>query len=123
MKLTPTEEQLMNYIWKTDKAFMKDILEAYPSPKPAVTTVATLLKRLQEKGVVAYRLYGNSREYYPLLHKRDYFSNKIKNMVSQFFDNSPHQFASFFTKENDMNQHELEDLRNLIDQLIKEKKK
>jgi len=49
---------------------MKDLLDAYPEPKPATTTVATLLKRMADKGFIAYKLYGNSREYYPLVKKR-----------------------------------------------------
>ena len=41
MALSKTEEQLMQYLWKLEKAFMKDLLEAYPDPKPATTTIAT----------------------------------------------------------------------------------
>ena len=46
MQLSKTEEDLMNYLWKLEKAFMKDLLDAYPEPKPATTTIATLLKRM-----------------------------------------------------------------------------
>lgn len=53
MRLSTSEEQLMNYLWKLGKAFMKDLLQAYPDPKPAPTTVATLLKRMIDKKVVA----------------------------------------------------------------------
>jgi len=60
MNLTNAEEKLMNLIWEKGNAFMKDILDAYPEPKPATTTVATMLKRLQEKGVLSFKLYGNS---------------------------------------------------------------
>jgi predicted transcriptional regulator len=52
-----------------EKIFMKDILDAYPEPKPAATTIATLLKRMQNKELVGYKLYGNSREYYPKIEK------------------------------------------------------
>src|SRR5690606_4421009 len=114
MKLTPTEEQLMNYIWKAEKVFMKDILESYPSPKPAVTTVPTLLKRLQDKGIVDLLFYGHSREYLPLLQNRYYLCSKLKNIVSQLFDNSYHQHATSFTNENDLPPHELEHLMYLI---------
>ena len=74
MQLTKTEEDLMNHLWVLEKAFMKDLLDAYPYPKPATTTIATLLKRMTDKGFVGYNLYGNSREYYPLVKKKDYFS-------------------------------------------------
>jgi hypothetical protein len=39
---------------------MKDLLEAYPKPKPATTTIATLLKRMIDKQF-AYNEFGNSR--------------------------------------------------------------
>jgi len=42
MKLSKTEEELMQHIWRLETAFMKDILEAYEAPKPATTTIATL---------------------------------------------------------------------------------
>ena len=102
MQLTKTEEQLMQHLWKLEKAFMKDLLEIYPEPKPATTTVATLLKRMIDKGFVAYKLYGKSREYYPLVKKKDYFSKHVNGLIKTFFNDSASQFASFFTKETDL---------------------
>ncbi len=121
MQLSKTEEDLMNYLWKLEKAFMKDLLDAYPEPKPATTTVATLLKRMAGKGYVAYNLYGNSREYYPLVKKKDYFSKHVNGLIKNFFNDSASQFASFFTKETNLTKEELEDLRKLIDSEIKNK--
>ena len=86
MQLSKTEEQLMQYLWKLNKAFMKDILEAYPEPKPATTTIATLLKRMIGKGFVAYKTYGKSREYYPLVKKEDYFSKHVNGLIKTFFN-------------------------------------
>ena len=77
MSLSNSEEQLMEYLWQLEKAFMKDLLEAYPKPKPATTTVATLLKRMIDKEFVSYKEFGNSREYYPLVKKTDYFSKHV----------------------------------------------
>ena len=71
MKLSKTEEQLMELIWKHERVFLKDLLDSFDDPKPAITTIATLLKRMQDKGFVGYKLYGNSREYYPLVEMLD----------------------------------------------------
>ncbi len=120
MQLSKTEEQLMQHIWKLEKAFMKDILNAYPNPKPATTTIATLLKRMHDKGFVGYNLYGKSREYYPLVKKKDYFSKHVNGLIKHFFNDSASQFASFFTKEN-LSKKELEQLRTLIDSELKKK--
>jgi predicted transcriptional regulator len=121
MQLSKSEEQLMQYLWKLEKAFMKDLLYAYAEPKPATTTVATLLKRMIDKNFVAYNLNGKSREYYPLVKKKDYFSKHVNGLIKNFFNDSATQFASFFTKETDLTKEELEDLKTLIDNEIKKK--
>ncbi|GAA0738901.1 MULTISPECIES: BlaI/MecI/CopY family transcriptional regulator [Flavobacteriaceae] len=121
MSLSKTEEDLMNHLWKLEKAFMKDLLDAYPEPKPATTTVATLLKRMIDKGFVDYKLYGKSREYFPLVKKKDYFSKHVNGLIKNFFNDSASQFASFFTKETNLSKKELEDLKALIDSEIKKK--
>ena len=121
MQLTKTEEDLMNYLWKLEKAFMTDLLEAYPEHKPANTTVATLLKRMTDKGFIAYNLFGNSREYYPLVKKKDYFSKHVNGLIKNFFNDSSSQFASFFTKETNLSKQELQELRAIIDTEIKNK--
>ncbi|WP_125723162.1 BlaI/MecI/CopY family transcriptional regulator [Flavobacterium ustbae] len=123
MQLSNAEEQLMEHLWKLEKAFMKDLLEAYPEPRPATTTVATLLKRMIDKKFVAYNEFGNSREYYPLVKKTDYFSKHVKGLISNFFNNSASQFASFFTTETNLSASELEDLKKIIDSEIQKKKK
>lgn len=121
MALSNSEEQLMQLLWKQKKAFMKDLINAYPEPKPAPTTVATLLKRMQEKNFVDYNKKGRSREYFPLVKKKDYFSKQVNGMIKNFFNDSASQFASFFTQETDLSKAELEDLKKIIDQQLKEK--
>jgi BlaI family transcriptional regulator, penicillinase repressor len=123
MQLSKSEEQLMEFIWKNEKAFMKDLIESYSEPKPATTTISTLLKRMQEKGFVAFKLFGNSREYYPLVDKTEYFSKHVKGMIKNYFDDSAMQFASFFTKSTNLTAEELEDLKRIVDQEINRKKK
>ena len=123
MQLSKSEEQLMELIWKQEKVFMKELIENYPHPKPATTTIATLLKRIQDKGFVGYTLFGNSRQYYPLVKKSDYFSKHVRAIIKNYFDNSPIQFASFFTTSTNLTTSELEDLKKIVDQEIKRKRK
>ena len=123
MQLSNSEEQLMQHLWKLEKAFMKDLLECYPEPKPATTTVATLLKRMIDKKFITYTEIGNSREYYPLVKKTDYFSKHVNGLIKNFFNNSASQFASFFTTETDLTTSELEELQKIIGKEIQKKKK
>jgi len=123
IELTKAEEQVMQYLWNIEKGFLKDIVEKYPDPKPAYTTVSTVVRVLVKKGAIAYNTYGKINEYYPVIKKTDYTKRFMKTMVKNFFNNSQQQFASFFTKESDLSVSELEELKKLIDQKIIEQKK
>lgn len=122
MKLTAAEEVLMHHLWESGKAFMKDLLDAYDEPKPATTTVATLLKRLIDKGAISYREYGNSREYYPLIARDAYSRTQVSGLIRNFFNNSSAQFASFFASETDLSADELETLKAIVEQEIQKRK-
>lgn len=122
MKLTDAEEQLMDLIWENETIYMKDIIDSYPEPKPAPTTIATLLKRMQNKGFVGYNLMGNSRQYFALEKKSDYFSKHVNGLIKNFFGSSAMQFASFFTKETNLSTKELEALKEIVENEINRKK-
>jgi len=122
-KLTKTEETIMKHLWKLEKAFMKDLVEEFPQPRPAYTTIATVLTRMIEKGYVGYKQYGKVREYYPSLKKADYFAKHLNGIVKDFFNNSTSQFASFFTIKSDLSLEELEALKKLVETQIQKKKK
>lgn len=123
MELTKAEEQVMRYLWILEKAYLKNILDEFPDPKPATTTIATLLKRVIDKGYVGYNQHGSNREYYPLIKKTDYFSKQVNLMIKDYFNNSAAQFASFFTNETKLNLTDLEEIKRLVDQKIKNQKK
>ena len=123
-RLTKAEEQLMKYLWRLEKVYMKDLIDQFPDPKPAYTTVATILSNMVKKGFVGYTQHGNVREYYPLIQKSNYFSEHINEIIENFYSNSATQFASFFTRDSNLSVKELEELRNMVDQeIIKQKKK
>lgn len=113
----------MELIWSNQPLFMKDLLEVHPEPKPASSTVATLLKRMQQKGYVGFKLFGNSRQYHALIEKPDYFSGQVKTIIKDFFSDSPLQFASFFTKKTDLTTSELEEIKKLVESEIERRKK
>jgi BlaI family penicillinase repressor len=119
MHLTQAEEQVMKHLWKLERAYMKNILEEFPDPRPATTTIAILLRRMIDKGAVGFNQHGNNREYYPLVKKNQYFSSHINTIVKDFFNDSASQFASFFTKESDLSIAEMEELKGILEDKIK----
>ncbi|MCD6090274.1 MAG: BlaI/MecI/CopY family transcriptional regulator [Bacteroidales bacterium] len=120
--LSRSEEQLMGYLWKHKKAFLKDLILSHPKPQPAKTTVATLLKRLQIKGFVNYQIFGNSRQYFALIEKEDYFSIRFKEIISHHFNNSIPEFTSFITQTLKLDRLELDALKKTIDKEVTTKR-
>ena len=121
-ELTKAEEQVMRYLWEMKKGFLKDIVEKFPEPRPAYTTVSTVTGVLVRKGFIGFRSYGKIREYYPLVAKTDYFNNRLKSLVNNFFNGSAPQFAMFFANQQ-LDLSELEEVQRLIESKIKEIKK
>lgn len=117
--LTKAEEQIMQSIWKLEEAFLKDILELQPEPKPHSNTVATILKILVEKGFVGITPVGRMHRYYPLVSKEEYSSSIIRTLVDGYFEGSFSEAVLFMVKQKDISVRELE----LLLQEIKNAKK
>ena len=122
MKLTKAEEQVMQYLWELKKSFLKDILEQFSEPRPAYTTVSTVIRVLVRKGFIGYNTYGKVNEYYPLISKTKYFQSTIKPIIADYMVGAPQNFVSFFNNAK-LSLSELEEIRKMIDQQIEKFKK
>jgi predicted transcriptional regulator len=121
-ELTKAEEQIMHILWKIEKGFVKDIVDNFTGPKPAYTTVTTIIRILVKKKFIAFNTYGKVHEYFPIVDKSDYMKDHMKEIVRKFFSSNNSGFVSFFTRENDLSIKELESIRKIIDEEIREKK-
>lgn len=104
----------MKILWKLEKAFVKDIVEEYDDPKPHYNTVSSLVRLLQDKGIIGFTQYGNTYEYFPLMTKEEYRKTFMKQVVNDYFDNSYKSAVAFFVKEKGLSPAELEELIKLI---------
>ena len=107
-QLTKAEEQIMQVIWKLDKAFLREIIEALPNPKPHNNTVATIIKILVEKEFIGIEVFGRTHQYYPLVSKDVYSKSTMKSFVKGYFEGSFSNAVSFMVKENNLSVDELE---------------
>ena len=106
--LTKAEEQIMQVIWKLDKAFLREILDELPAPKPHSNTVATIIKILVEKEFVGITVFGRTNQYHPLISKETYSKGSMKSLVKGYFEGSFSNAVSFMVKENNISLDELE---------------
>jgi BlaI family transcriptional regulator, penicillinase repressor len=109
-ELTKAEEEIMQVLWKLERAFVRDILEQLPKPKPAYNTVSTIVRILETKGFVAHEAFGKSHQYYPLIAKDKYKSDFLNSFMTGYFGGSFEKLVSFFAKDNNLNTQELDQL-------------
>ena len=117
--LTKAEEQIMQSIWKLEMAFLKDIVEAQPEPRPHSNTVATIVKILVDKKFVGIKPIGRVHQYYPQVSKAEYSSRTMRNLVKGYFEGSFCDAVSFMVKQKDISVKELEILLQQIKQTKK----
>ena len=122
-ELTKAEEQVMQYLWDMKRGFLKEIVGKFPEPRPAYTTISTVIRVLVKKGFIGYETHGKVHEYFPEISRQSYFKKHVQSMIMNHFDGSKVDFASFFTGEGEMNVTELEEIKELIDLKISELKK
>jgi predicted transcriptional regulator len=120
-KLTRAEEELMQKLWELEKAFLKDLIEALPEPRPAQSTVATILKIMESKGFVAHKTYGKSFEYYPLISRKEYTKAYFGQFLDNYFGGSFKKMLHFYMQEEDLDLQTLDELiRENADQPAKQ---
>lgn len=121
-ELTKAELEVMQIIWKKDKAFMGEIVVEFENSekKPAYTTIATIVRILEKKGFVSHITYGKSNQYYPLISKEMYRGDFLINTLSNLFDNSPKALISYFTEEGNLSVEQFEELKSIAKEIVEE---
>ncbi|TNE81493.1 MAG: BlaI/MecI/CopY family transcriptional regulator [Bacteroidetes bacterium] len=113
-ELTRLEEQLMQLVWQMEEAFVRDIIDAMPEPKPANSTVSTMLRILVSKGFLETETRGKSHLYRPLIQKDEYMRFAAKGLLKSYFNGSVAGLVSFFAKQENLKESELEEIARII---------
>jgi len=122
-EITKAQEEILKVLWKIKDGAVSDVLEALPSPKPAYTTVATVIKVLEKKGYITHKTYGKTNVYSPLIQKKQYSQHIIKDTLKGLFNGSLNQMFSSFVKSKNLSINELEEMKVLLEKEINSKKK
>ncbi len=120
-ELTRAEEQVMQILWDIKKGFVKDILAEMKKPKPAYSTVSTIIRILVKKGFIKYKVYGNTHEYYPRISREEYRNFKTDRLLNGYFDNSVESLVSFFIHKKNLDIQEAGKIISLLKGIKKDK--
>ena len=121
-ELTKAEEQIMHVLWYLRQAYVKDIIERLPEPKPAYNTVSTIVRILEKKGFVDHEAFGKTHRYFPRITLNEYRRGFLKSFVTRFFGNSYQEMVSFFASDRKITIQELEEMKvSLAEEIARQK--
>jgi len=114
-ELTKAELQLMQLLWDRKRAFVNDLIEDLPNPKPAYNTVSTIIRILEKKGFVSHDSYGKSHQYFPVVERDIYLNSYMGNVMQSFFSNSLPNLVSFLSKKEGISLEEANEIMKIIE--------
>jgi BlaI family penicillinase repressor len=109
-ELTRAEEQVMQILWQRGPSAVKDMLAELPAPAPALTTVSTIVRILEQKGFVGYEPVGRGYRYHALVAQDDYRRFSLRKLLRGYFGGSFTQLVSFFAQDENLDAAQLDAL-------------
>lgn len=115
--LTKAEEQIMQVLWQLEKAFVKEVIDELPLPKPAYNTVSTIIRILETKGFIGHEAFGKAHQYYPLVSREEYKRHATEKLLGNYFENSVESMFSFFVKEEKLDLSDVDEILKMINKI------
>jgi predicted transcriptional regulator len=120
-RLSEKEEAIMRIVWNLGKAFVKEVREELPEPRPHINTVSTIMRRLADKGFLQFEDFGTTYRYAAAISQKQYNNKVVKPLLKGLFGNSIKNVVAFFAQEEEISKEELKEIIAMIDQKNKNK--
>lgn len=119
-ELTRAEEQIMQVLWANGPSFVRDILSVLPEPRPAYSTVSTVVRILESKGFADHETFGPTHRYFAKVSREEYSHFTLRKLLDNYFDGSLKKMVSFFSKREDLDLKHLDEIMVMLEKLKKE---
>ncbi|NOJ81922.1 BlaI/MecI/CopY family transcriptional regulator [Myxococcus xanthus] len=114
--LTPVELELMHIVWRLGEVSVADVLAALPPERAlAYTSVSTVLRILEQKGVVHSRKQGRGHLYSAVLPRDAYEAQSVRHLVETVFDGTPSALVARLVEAVPLSASDMDQLRKLLD--------
>jgi predicted transcriptional regulator len=114
--LTEVELEFMTVLWKMGEGSVNDLLEQLAGErKLAYTSVSTILRILEQKGVLTTRKEGRGHIYIPSLSKEDYEARTLKHVIDKVFNGAPVALVKQLLDADALSSNDIAELRRLFE--------
>jgi len=112
--MSPAETEVLRLVWQCQEATVQEVYDALPASRTVTyVTVATLLRRLEEKGYLKHRLRGKAFVYAPAAKKDDVIRRTISDLVERLFGGNPVPLMQHLAQHSGITDEDIERLKKL----------
>jgi predicted transcriptional regulator len=123
-RLTPPQLAILKVLWERSEATVVEIHQALRAERPlALTTIATLLSRLEKRGLVTYRTEGRQYVYRAVLKEQEARQHALVEVTKGLFAGDVATMVSQLLSSHEVRPGDLARVRQLIDAKEQELKK
>jgi predicted transcriptional regulator len=113
--LTEVELELMTILWRLEEGSVAEVREALPAGRRlAYTSVSTVLRILEKKGLVRARKAGRGHVYAPTIEKERYEARALDHVIGRVFQGAPVALVRRLVESETVSAAELEEIRALL---------
>ena len=114
-RLGELQHAIMRVLWDDREATVAHVCEALPADRRrALTTIATMLVKMEKKGVVAHRVEGRQFVYHPTVSEEEVTRTMVADLTRRLFEGDVGALVSHLITEQEIDPGELGRLRRLI---------
>jgi len=112
--MSPAETEVLRLVWQSREATVQQVYDGLPpNRKVTYVTIATLLRRLEEKGYLKHRVRGKAFVYAPAAKKEDVITRTIGDLVERLFGGNPVPLMQHLAQHSGITDEDIERLKDL----------
>lgn len=113
--LTENEFEVMQVLWAQAPLKVSDILNCLQrTPKPAYTSLLTLVQTMEKKGYIKHQKVGKAFSYLPILQQKKFLISEVKRIAKRLFDGSPGKLILNLVENEQLSEAEIDMLKQIL---------
>lgn len=113
IKLSDQQYQVVHALWTLEKGTAKQVQRIIKQPL-AHTTIATILTRMEKKGLLRSEVSGRERIYWPVISKGDVNRSMVSSLIATLFNGEPDELIAHLVQEGEISKAAIQEARALI---------
>ena len=112
--LSASEWQVMQQLWKRPHTLMELVAVLEKSVGWSKSTVATMVRRMEEKGIISYTEQGRTKVFSPTISREDVAARETNSLLRRAYNGSIGMLVNAMAQRNDLTKADIEELYEIL---------